>query len=113
MVKYEDVTLNNTFSALSDATRRQIVSMLLEKKQRPIKELAEPFDMSLVAVSKHIKVLERAKLVKRFKRGRESYLELNPVPLRQAKDWLAYYEQFWSQRFAALESLLATDNTQD
>lgn len=98
--------LDNTFRALADPTRRQIIGMLIEQKEHRVTDLAEPFDMSLVAVSKHIRVLERAELVTRVKRGREAYLQLNTGPLKSAKDWLAFYEQFWRERFAALENLI-------
>lgn len=110
MVEYSD-SLNKTFSALADPTRRQIISMLTEQKQRRINDLAEPFSMSLAGVSKHIKVLEQAELVHRYKRGREYYLELNPNRLRQAQDWLAYYAQFWSERFAHLQEILDSSGT--
>ena len=105
--------LNQTFHALADPTRRQIIGMLTEQRQHRITELAEPFPISLVAVSKHIKVLERAELVTRFKRGREFYLQLNPEPLRRAKDWLAFYEKFWLERFANLEELLNTEQSKN
>lgn len=111
MVNYRNTQLDHTFMALADPTRRQIIGMLVQEKNKRVKELAQPFDMSLAAVSKHIKVLERAKLVKRYKQGREHYLELNPKPLREVKDWVGYYENFWLQRFSALEKLLKTEAT--
>lgn len=98
--------LNNTFRALADPTRRRIIGMLVEQKQHRIKELVEPFDISFAAVSKHIKILERADLVTRTKRGREYYVQLNTRPMQQAQDWLAFYQEFWLQRFAHLEKLL-------
>ena len=99
--------LNRTFHALADPTRRQIIGMLVEQKQHRIKELAEPFEMSFVAVSKHIKVLEKAHLLTRTKRGREHYIQLNIKPLTEAQDWIKYYEKFWVARFSRLEKLLA------
>ena len=104
MVEY--MQLNNTFHALADPTRRHIIGMLVEQQQHRIKELVAPFDISFAAVSKHIKVLEKADLVTRTKRGREFYLQLNTLPLKQAQDWIVYYEQFWIERFAKLEELL-------
>lgn len=101
--------LDNTFHALADPTRRQIIGMLIEQKQHRVTDLASPFDMSLAAVSKHIRVLERAELVTRVKRGREAYLQLNTSPLKGAKDWLAFYEGFWRERFATLESLIENE----
>ena len=105
MVEYTH--LDNTFHALADPTRRHIIGMLVEQRQHRIKELVEPFDMSFAAVSKHIKVLEKADLVTRTKRGREFYLQLNTLPLKQAQDWIEFYQQFWLKRFARLEKLLA------
>ncbi len=104
MVKYKQ--LDNTFHALADSTRRHIIGMLVEQKEHRIKELVEPFDMSFVAVSKHIKVLEKAGLVKRTRRGREHYVELNTLPLKQAQDCIQFYQNFWLERFAKLEKLL-------
>ena len=98
--------LNDTFHALSDPTRRHIVGMLVEQHQYRVKELVEPFDMSFAAVSKHISVLERAKLVTRQKRGREIFVRLNTQPLEQAQKWIQFYQKFWTQRFAKLEDLL-------
>jgi DNA-binding MarR family transcriptional regulator len=87
--------LDNTFRALADPTRQQIIGMLVE-----------PFDISFAAVSKHIKILERANLVTRTKRGREVYVLLNTQPMQQAQDWLSFYQQFWQTRFANLDKLL-------
>ncbi|MEQ8953659.1 MAG: metalloregulator ArsR/SmtB family transcription factor [Gammaproteobacteria bacterium] len=102
--------LNLSFHALADPTRRGIVGLLIEQRQRRISDLAEPFSMSLAAVSKHIRVLEKAELVTRVKRGREYYLQLNVNPLREVGDWVGFYEQFWKQRFTKLESMLAMEN---
>ncbi len=103
MVEY--LQLDKTFHALADPTRRHIIGMLVEK-QHCIKELVAPFDISFAAVSKHIKVLEKADLVIRTKRGREFYLQLNTLPLKQAQEWIEFYRQFWIARFARLEKLL-------
>lgn len=102
--------LNHTFHALSDPTRRHIISMLVEQQQHRVKELAEPFDMSFAAVSKHISVLERAELVTRTRRGREIFVQLNTQPLKLAQDWIDFYQQFWLKRFARLENLLTEKN---
>lgn len=112
MVEYNSQLLNQTFNALADPTRRQIIAMLLEKRQRRVKDLAEPFSMSLAAVSKHIKVLERSELVQRFKKGREFYLQLNTQPLHDARTWLEFYERFWTERFESLESMLDEESVQ-
>lgn len=97
--------LDHTFSALSDPTRRAIISKLAEG-DTPIMELAAPFDMSLPAVSKHIRVLERAGLLIRRKQGRVHYCRLNAQPLRDAAKWLAFYQQFWDVKLDALANFL-------
>jgi DNA-binding transcriptional ArsR family regulator len=99
------MNLNNTFSALSDPTRRAIISKLA-KGELPIMELASPFDMSLPAVSKHIRVLEKAGLVICKKQGRVHYCRLNAQPLRDAAKWLAFYQKFWDAKLDALASFL-------
>ena len=88
--------------ALSDPTRRAIVERLTRGPTR-VTDLAAPFDMSLNAVSKHIKVLEAARLVRRTIQGREHTLELNPKPLRDVVQWASDIEQFWSDRLDRLE----------
>ena len=104
MVNYS-TELNQTFSALSDPTRRAILSKLA-KGDVPILELASPFDMSLPAVSKHIRVLEKAGLVIRTKQGRVHYCRLNAKPLRAAAKWLAFYQQFWDAKLDSLANFL-------
>ena len=88
--------------ALSDPTRRAIVERLTRGPTR-VTDVAAPFDMSLNAVSKHIKVLEGARLVRRTRRGREHTLELDPAPLREITRWASEIERFWSERLDRLE----------
>ena len=102
MVEYLDVT----FAALSDATRRDILARLA-RGEASVGDIAAPYDMSLNAVSKHLMTLESARLVTRRIEGRVHYLRLNPAPLREASDWLAFYQAFWQSRLDALESFLA------
>lgn len=99
--------LDAVFHALADPTRREILRNLAAQ-ERTVGELAEPFDqtMSLAAVSKHIKVLERAGLVRRAVRGRTHYCRIDPRPLASAHRWLGHYERFWAERLDALEALL-------
>ena len=104
MVNYS-LNLDHTFSALSDPTRRAIISKLAEGDM-PIMELAAPFDMSLPAVSKHIRVLEKAGLLIRRKQGRVHYCRLNAQPLRDAAKWLTFYQQFWDTKLDALANFL-------
>ncbi len=88
--------------ALSDPTRRAIVERLTRGPTR-VTDVAAPFDMSLNAVSKHIKVLEGARLIRRTRQGREHTLELNPAPLREIARWASDMERFWSERLDRLE----------
>ncbi|HAV76218.1 MAG TPA: transcriptional regulator [Anaerolineae bacterium] len=105
---YYSVTLDTTFSALSDPTRRAIVSQLAAG-EASITALASPFNMSLPAVTKHIRVLEQAGLLTRKKKGRVQYCRLNAEPLRDAAQWLAFYQQFWDAKLDALANFLEED----
>ncbi len=97
--------LDTTFSALSDPTRRAIVERLARGPKR-VTEIAEPFAMSLAAVSKHIQVLERAGLVKREREGREHVLSLDSRPLREVARYASRFEKFWSEKLDRLESFV-------
>jgi DNA-binding transcriptional ArsR family regulator len=90
------------WSALSDPTRRAIVERLTRGPTR-VTDVAAPFDMSLNAVSKHIKVLESSGLVRRTREGREHTLELDPTPLREVARWASEVERFWSERLDRIE----------
>jgi DNA-binding transcriptional ArsR family regulator len=102
--------LDLTFGALADPTRRGIVATLAVEP-RTIAALAEPLPMTLVAVSKHIAVLERAGLVGRTRVGRAQVCRLLPEPLAGAAGWLARYERFWTDRIDSLEQYLMTEET--
>jgi DNA-binding transcriptional ArsR family regulator len=104
--------LDLAFSALSDPTRRQIVRRLSDGQAR-VTDLAEPFDMSLNAVSKHLKVLERAGLVRRTRSGREHYIALDPEPIRRIASWASRYERFWNERLDKLEAFLRKNRKRD
>jgi len=104
MVKRQ-ADLDALFGALADPTRRRLVAALAAGP-RTVGELAEPHDMTLVAVSKHLRVLERAGLVARTRRGRSTECALRPEPLQSVADWVAHYEEFWSARLAALDQLV-------
>src|ERR1041384_6579067 len=97
--------LDLAFAALSDPTRREIVPRLARGAVR-VTDLAQPFDMSLNAVSKHVKVLERAGLVRRTREGRGPPLPLDPGPIRPIADWVSRYERFWGERLDKLEAFL-------
>ena len=101
--------LDNTLIALADPTRRAILQQLSQGEAR-VTELAAPFDISLNAVSKHIRILERAELVVRRISGRDHYLAFNRKPLDEAADWIERNRQFWNQRLDALEAALRADD---
>ncbi|HEX8901143.1 metalloregulator ArsR/SmtB family transcription factor [Vitreimonas sp.] len=98
--------LDDTMLALSDPTRRAILSRLASGEAR-VTDLAAPFAMSLNAVSKHIRILERATLVRRRRAGREHVLSLNPAPLDEAAAWIEQQRTFWNSSLDALERALA------
>ena len=105
VVEYPDQQLSWTFAAIADPTRRAILARLREGPLR-VSEIAAPFDISLNAVSKHLKHLERARLVRREVHGREHICSLDARPLSEACDWTARYREFWERRLDALERLL-------
>ena len=94
--------LSTTLLAISDPTRRAIVDRLARGPAR-ITDVAQPFAMSLAAVSKHVKVLENAGLVRRTRHGREHTLELDAAPLREVASWTQRFEQYWTERLDRLE----------
>jgi DNA-binding transcriptional ArsR family regulator len=97
--------LSSTFSALADPTRRAILARLAGG-EATVTELAEPFEMSLPAVSKHLKVLERAGLIARGRSAQWRPCRLEPAPLRDANEWLESYRQFWDESFDRLSEHL-------
>lgn len=97
--------LSATFAALADPTRRAILSRLADG-QATVNELAEPFEMSLPAVSKHLKVLERAGLIERGREAQWRPCRLSAAPLREANAWLDRYRRFWDERFDRLDRYL-------
>ncbi|MGE0868327.1 MAG: ArsR/SmtB family transcription factor [Kofleriaceae bacterium] len=100
-----DERLDATFAALADPTRRAILARLA-KGDASVLELAEPFAMSQPAISKHLKVLERAGLITRGREAQRRPCRLVPGPMRQATDWLQRYADMWEQRFQHLDNLL-------
>lgn len=98
--------LDATLHAISDPTRRAILDRLTRGPTR-VTDVAEPFTMSLAAVSKHIKVLEKAGLVRRARNGREHTLELEAAPLKEVVQWASRYEQYWTERLDRLEAFFA------
>lgn len=97
--------LNATFSALADPTRRAILARLADGEATVI-ELAEPFEVSLPAISKHLKVLERARLIERSRHAQWRPCRLAPAPLKEVADWVERYRGLWEERFDRLEDYL-------
>jgi len=97
--------LDATFAALADPTRRAIVARLA-KGEASVMELAEPFDISQPAISKHLKVLERAGLISRGRDAQRRPCRLEAAPLREVTDWLERYREIWEARFDRLDNLL-------
>ncbi len=108
----EEKALSLVFHALSDHTRRELLSRLAEGSAI-VTELAKPFDISLPAVGKHLRVLEKAGLVQRNVNGRVHRCSLDAAPLRNASQWLAYYQQFWGEALDALVEYVQNDLDQE
>ncbi|HZX41260.1 MAG TPA: metalloregulator ArsR/SmtB family transcription factor [Myxococcaceae bacterium] len=101
--------LDHTLGALADPTRRAILLRLSEGESR-VTDLAAPFTISLNSVSKHIRILERARLVKRRRVGREHFLSRNPRPLDEAAEWIDRLRNHWSRRLDRLAKALEEDD---
>jgi DNA-binding transcriptional ArsR family regulator len=104
MVEYA-MDLDSVFGALSDGTRRDILRRLLNA-ELSIGEIAKPYDLTFAAISKHLKVLEKAKLIIKRRRGKEQMVQIDPVGLKDASEFFTFYEQLWIDRFDALEEYL-------
>ena len=102
----DSARLDATFQALSDPTRRAILARLAREGDVTVMELAEPFAMSQPAISKHLKVLEKAGLVSRGRDAQKRPVHLEAKPLAEATAWLAEYQKYWSAQFGRLDSLL-------
>src|SRR5690606_11122765 len=109
MVEYRAPESDTVFHALGDATRRRMLAQLTEG-EHTVSQLAKPFDMSLAAASKHIKVLENAGMIRREVRGRTRCCRLEPRPLASAHEWLSFYERFWTDRLDVLARHLHEDD---
>lgn len=100
-------TLSRIFAALADPTRRAILQRLAQG-EATVQELAEPFDISLPAISKHLKVLEEAKLITRSRDAQYRPARLDPAALKEASQWIDEYRQFWEERFDRLSAYMET-----
>lgn len=112
MVKCSSRLLDRTFSALADPTRRRILEHLAHG-DRCVTDLAKPYSMSLPAVSKHLRVLERAGLVRRRRDGRVHRLKLEAKPMHDAQRWIEEYRRFWEESFDRLAEYLKEMQAQE
>jgi DNA-binding transcriptional ArsR family regulator len=101
----QTLSLNSIFSSLSDPTRRDMLRRLI-KRSFSIGELAKSYDLTFAAISKHLKVLERAHLITKQRRGKEQVVSVVPHALKEADDYIEMYRKLWEGRFDRLETLL-------
>lgn len=106
MAKFYDDSLSLTFGALTDPTRRTIMSLLQQHPSCSVSELAEQLPFKLPGVTKHLDVLARAELIDRTKVGRVVSVKLTAAPLKEAKNWLAQYDAFWAGSLDKLQRRL-------
>ncbi len=97
--------VNSVFSALADENRRKILVML-SKESMHVNAIAGKFRISRPAVSKHLKILDRSKLITFKKEGRERYYSLNPKPIRSVFEWLKFYDKFWDEKLNSLKTFV-------
>lgn len=110
MVNYIEAQLDTVFSALSDPTRREMIARLT-RGDMSVADLAEPFKISKPAVTKHLKKLERAGLIRRHIEGRTHRCELVAEPLSEVSHWLQFYERYWNAKFDQLDAYLSSDDS--
>ena len=96
----------DVFVAIADPTRRKLIRLLADSDELALYELTAHFQIGRTAVSKHLAILKEADLVKNRKDGRETKYRLNAAPLQEVKDWLSFYEDFWTERVAILKDIL-------
>ena len=104
MVEYA-LQLDNVFGSLADPTRRDILSRL-QLGELNVSEIASVYDVSLAAISKHLKILEQARLIRKRRQGKERLVSLEPAAMRQAAEYLQQYERLWNERFDRLDEFL-------
>lgn len=104
--------LSTTFQALADPTRRAILASLTTG-EKTVSDLAEPFDMTMPAITKHLKVLEKAKLIERSREAQYRPCRLQPAPLKDVDEWMDQYRKFWQASFDRLDDYLKTLQTKE
>ncbi|GAA3399888.1 ArsR/SmtB family transcription factor [Paenibacillus hodogayensis] len=100
---------HDVFQAIADPTRRKLL-LLLDEREMPVTAISSHFPMSRTAVSKHLRILSDAGLVKERKVGRETRYRMEPEPLLELKRWLAYFERYWENKMAALKRFVEADD---
>lgn len=105
-------SLDNIFGSLADPTRRDILRRVAVQEMS-VGEVAAPYDLSLAAVSKHLKILEKAKLIMKRRQGKHQYVQIAPYAFRDATEYLEWYRQLWEQRLDALEEFLRQEQTNE
>ena len=103
---YEKNQERDVYEAIADPTRRKLLRLLAEEKELPLYKLTAQFQMGRTAVSKHLAILKEAGLVDDRKVGRETRYRINAAPLREIKDWVSFYERFWTDNITILRSIL-------
>ncbi len=101
--------IDAVFSALADSNRRQILMMLSENDMN-VNSIAGRFKVSRPAISKHLKILTRSRLVKPKRKGRERYYSLNAAPLKDVETWIKFYEKFWNEKLDLLKQFVENQN---
>ncbi|WP_438446400.1 ArsR/SmtB family transcription factor [Gorillibacterium sp. sgz5001074] len=104
---------HDVFQAIADPTRRSMLKLLGEHEELPVNSISSRYPMSRTAVSKHLRILAEAGLVKERKAGRETRFRLEPEPLRELNDWLAYFERFWENKLSMLRHLVESEDSPD
>lgn len=107
MVEYS-LSLDAIFGCLADPIRRSILERMMQESEMTITEIAKPYQLTFAGIAKHLKVLEKAKLIIKRKRGREQCVQLAPAQLAAAHDYLRHYEKLWNNRLDSLERYLST-----
>jgi DNA-binding transcriptional ArsR family regulator len=111
MVEYVS-NLDSIFASLADPTRRDILSRV-SANELSVGEIARPYDLTFAAISKHLKVLERARLIIKRRRGKEQMVQLAPQALKGVDEYLEFYRRFWESRFDALDVYLKESEVKD
>ncbi len=102
--------MRDVYSAVADPTRRQLLRLLADVDELPLHEMTARFRVGRTAISKHLAVLREAGLVEDRKAGRETRYHLNAAPLQEIREWLSFYERFWTVRIDRLKNLLEEEN---